>query len=172
MPQRPIELILTRQLASYLALPIFLVDPSGTLVFYNEPAEQTLGRRFEETGEMSAAEWSTIFQPTDDAGRPVAPENLPLMVALAERRPAHESLVHDAQYTTAEYAVRVGWGHSTLEHMLAFAMLAQVKHLVTFHHDPAHDDETLDRITAEAVRAARPPFPVTAGAEGATFEVG
>ena len=92
MPQRPIELILTRQLASYLALPIFLVDPSGTLVFYNEPAEQILGRRFEETGEMSAAEWSTIFQPTDDAGRPLAPERLPLMVALAKRRPAHESV--------------------------------------------------------------------------------
>ena len=75
-----------RLLASYLALPIFLVDPSGTLVFYNEPAEQILGRRFEETGEMSAAEWSTIFQPTDDAGRPLAPESLPLMVALAKRR--------------------------------------------------------------------------------------
>jgi ribonuclease BN (tRNA processing enzyme) len=80
--------------------------------------------------------------------------------------------VHDAQYTTAEYTARVGWGHSTLEHTLAFAMLARVKHLVTFHHDPAHDDETIDCITAEAVRAARPPFPVTAGAEGATFELG
>ena len=92
MPQRPIELILTRQLATYLAVPIFLVDPSGNLVFYNEPAERILGRRFEETGEMSAAEWSTVFQTTDDAGRPVAPENLPLSVALAEGRLAHESI--------------------------------------------------------------------------------
>ena len=81
-------------------------------------------------------------------------------------------LVHDAQYTSAEYTVRAGWGHSTLEHTLAFAALARVKHLVTFHHDPAHDDATIDRITAEAVRAAHPPFPVTPGAEGVVFELG
>jgi hypothetical protein len=31
----PVELILMRQLASYLATPIFLVDADGTLVFYN-----------------------------------------------------------------------------------------------------------------------------------------
>ena len=40
---------------------------------------------------------------------------------------------------------RVGWGHSTLSHALAFARLANVKHLMPFHHDPAHDDDTLDR---------------------------
>jgi PAS domain-containing protein len=56
MPQQEIEMILVRQLASYLAMPIFVVDPQGTLVFYNEPAELLLGRRFEETGEMSIAD--------------------------------------------------------------------------------------------------------------------
>src|SRR5262249_43344858 len=65
MSQKEIEMILARQLASCLALPIFLVDPSGALVFYNEPAEAILGRRFEETGEMPASEWSTFFSPTD-----------------------------------------------------------------------------------------------------------
>ena len=45
MSQKAIELILMRQLASSLAMPIFLVDPSGNLVFYNEPAEQLLGSR-------------------------------------------------------------------------------------------------------------------------------
>jgi PAS domain-containing protein len=46
MPQLEIEMILMRQLASYLAMPIFIVDPVGNLVFYNEPAESILGRRF------------------------------------------------------------------------------------------------------------------------------
>jgi len=92
MPQREIEVILTRQLASYLALPIFIVDPDGTLVFYNEPAEAILGRRFEETGEMSAAEWATAFHPTDEEGDTLPSENLPLVVALTHRRPAHGSL--------------------------------------------------------------------------------
>jgi phosphoribosyl 1,2-cyclic phosphodiesterase len=81
-------------------------------------------------------------------------------------------LIHDAQYTTAEYAAHVGWGHSSLEHALAFAALAGVKRLVTFHHDPAHGDDDIDRMTAEAVARARPGFVVTAGAEGTVFEVG
>jgi PAS domain-containing protein len=89
MPQKPIELILTRQLASSLAMPIFLVDAEGTLVFYNEPAEHVLGMRFEETGEMPAAEWSTLWQPTEADGHAFAPERLPLMIAVAERKPAH-----------------------------------------------------------------------------------
>ena len=80
-------------------------------------------------------------------------------------------LLHDAQFTDAEYAERAGWGHSSLAHALAFARLADVKRLVTFHHDPSHDDAAIDRLTAEAVAVARPPFPVTAGAEGAVFEL-
>ncbi len=82
LPQQEIEMILVRQLASYLARPIFVVDPEGTLGFYNEPAEPILGRRFEETGEMPISEWSTIFASTDARG-------VPLAIALAEQRPAH-----------------------------------------------------------------------------------
>ncbi|MBI3800815.1 MAG: PAS domain-containing protein [Deltaproteobacteria bacterium] len=89
MSQKEIEVILTRQLASYLALPIFIVDPQGTLVFYNEPAEAILGLRFDETGEMAAAEWGTVFTPIDGAGSPLPPDTLPLTIALRERRSAH-----------------------------------------------------------------------------------
>ena len=92
MPQQEIEMILVRQLASYLAMPIMVVDSEGVLVFYNEPAEPILGRRFEETGEMPMSEWSTIFEPTDEQGVPLAPQELPLVIALAEQRPAHRVL--------------------------------------------------------------------------------
>jgi phosphoribosyl 1,2-cyclic phosphodiesterase len=81
-------------------------------------------------------------------------------------------LLHDAQYSLDEYPDHVGWGHSAVDHALAFARLARVKHLVTFHHDPAHDDDDIDRLTLAATAAARLPFTVTAGAEGAVFEVG
>lgn len=81
-------------------------------------------------------------------------------------------LVHDAQYSLAEYADHVGWGHSALDHTLAFARLTRAKHLVTFHHDPAHDDDDVDRLTAEATAAVPVPCTVTAGAEGAAFELG
>jgi PAS domain-containing protein len=84
----PIQLILIRQLAGYLGVPLFLVDPKGDLLFYNEPAEAILGRRFEETGSMPAAAWSTAFTPVDEQGQPIPPEEVSLMIALTTRRPA------------------------------------------------------------------------------------
>ena len=89
MAQKSIEVILTRQLASSLAMPIFIVDAAGALVFYNEPAERILGMRFEETGEMPAGEWATRWDPVDAAHNPIPPDQLPLMIAIAEQRPAH-----------------------------------------------------------------------------------
>jgi PAS domain-containing protein len=86
----PIQIVLMRQLAGYLSVPLFLVDPKGDLLFYNEPAEAILGQRFEETGAMPAEVWSSAFTPVDDQGRPVPPEDLPLMVALTKQRPAYK----------------------------------------------------------------------------------
>jgi PAS domain-containing protein len=89
MSQKEIEVILTRQLASYLALPIFIVDPMGTLIFYNDMAGQILGLQFEETDAMPADVWATVFTPTDAQGAPLAPQTLPLHMALTERQPIH-----------------------------------------------------------------------------------
>lgn len=91
MAQHDIEIILTRQLASYLATPCFLVDPRGDLIFFNEPAEAILGRRFEETGPMPASEWSAAFVPVDDTGEALVPAELPLVIAITQRRPAHRA---------------------------------------------------------------------------------
>jgi PAS domain-containing protein len=87
--QHEVEVILVKQLAGYLATPIFVVDPIGNLVFYNEPAERLLGRRYDETGAMPMAEWGTIFIPRDEAGEAIPPDELPLGRALARGRPAH-----------------------------------------------------------------------------------
>ncbi len=87
---RPIQIILTQRLASYLSIPVFLVDQKGDLLFYNEPAEGILGRRFDETGAMPADEWSTAFTPEDIEGRPIVPEALPLMITLTKQRPAYK----------------------------------------------------------------------------------
>jgi len=81
-------------------------------------------------------------------------------------------LIHDAQYSSEEYAKCIGWGHSSLQHAIAFATLAAVKHVVLFHHDPAHTDQDIDRLTTEAIAATRPTCAVTPGAEGGVFELG
>jgi PAS domain-containing protein len=95
MTQREVELILVRQLASYLTLPIFVVDPRGNLLYYNEPAEVLLGRRYEETGEMAVDEWGTVFVPRDSDGVPLPPNALPLVRALQHHRPEHGRMVID-----------------------------------------------------------------------------
>ena len=87
----PVEIILARQLAGYLAVPDFVVSPEGDLLFYNEPAERILGTRFEETGRMAMEEWATVFQPTDEQGIPLPPEDLPLVATLEKREPAMRS---------------------------------------------------------------------------------
>lgn len=92
MPQRDIELILLRQLASSLAIPIWVADAEGHLIFYNESAETILGRRFDEAGEMSLEEVSALFEIRDDDGEPIPPSDIPLGIALLERRPAHRRM--------------------------------------------------------------------------------
>ncbi len=79
-------------------------------------------------------------------------------------------LIHDAEYTHEEYVrlPRQGWGHSTPEMATALAAQAQAKRLVLFHHEPAHDDDQLDRMLAHA----RTLFPYTDMAyEGLTIQL-
>jgi len=80
-------------------------------------------------------------------------------------------LIHDCQYTNDEYERRVGWGHSAVAHTIKFATAAGVKRLVPFHHDPGHTDLDLDRLMQEAIDDARPPYRVTPGREGMTFDL-
>ncbi len=91
MSQQEIEVILARHLAEYLAMPIFIVNPAGDLIFYNEPAEAILGTRYNETGIMPASEWSTVFQPVDLEGSPIPPDELPLVIAVTQQRPSHKT---------------------------------------------------------------------------------
>ena len=89
MSQQEIEVILARHLAEYLAMPIFIVNPAGDLIFYNEPAEAILGTRYAETGLMPAMEWATVFHPMDQERSFLPPDELPLMIALSKRHPSH-----------------------------------------------------------------------------------
>lgn len=85
-----IEIILNRQLADCLSIPVFITDTIGNLIFYNEPAEAILGKRFEDTGEMPVEMWSTVFKPVNERGVPIAPEELPLVKTLRDAYPYHK----------------------------------------------------------------------------------
>jgi PAS domain-containing protein len=87
--QQPIEIILLRQWASHMAMPVWVAGTHGELLYYNEPAEELLGRRFDEAGEMPLDELAQIFETADEHGKPIPPNRLPLGIALAKREPAH-----------------------------------------------------------------------------------
>jgi PAS domain-containing protein len=84
-------LILAREFASNLATPTLITDERGWLVFYNEAAEEVLGRPFAEVGELPLEDWTRQFSPrTLDTEEPLPLAQRPTGIALYERRAAHE----------------------------------------------------------------------------------
>jgi PAS domain-containing protein len=90
--QRPLELILARNLLTAISTPAFLVDYDGRLLFYNEAAGALLGASFEETGRMEPQEWTARFGPFDREGNPLSVEEMPHTQSLREGRPGHAKL--------------------------------------------------------------------------------
>lgn len=82
-------------------------------------------------------------------------------------------LIHDAQYTPAEFEQKRDWGHCTMEYAVWMAAEAGARRLALFHHDPSHHDDDLDQLAAEAeVEGLRHGVEVFAAAEGRTVSVG
>jgi PAS domain-containing protein len=87
--ERPLELILARNLVSIISLAAVLVDVEGALVYYNDAAAEIIGTRFEERGLIPRAEWSAEMGPVDEEGRPLSFDDLPLTMALRDGRPGY-----------------------------------------------------------------------------------
>ncbi len=87
--QKPIELILARNLLDSLQTPGCLIDLEGTLVYYNEAVAKLGAISFEETGPMSVAEWGDKFGPFDEDGRRIPFDEHPLTLAVRNGRAGH-----------------------------------------------------------------------------------
>jgi phosphoribosyl 1,2-cyclic phosphodiesterase len=55
-------------------------------------------------------------------------------------------LIMDSQYDDSEYRSHIGWGHGCVDDVVAIAVIAKVKKLFLFHHDPDHDDEQVAKM--------------------------
>ncbi len=89
MPQHDAELILARQLADGLAVPVMLVDARADTLFFNEPAEALFGRRFDEVDALPFETRTRLLAPRHADGRPLQMDEMPGVRAMRERRPAH-----------------------------------------------------------------------------------
>jgi PAS domain-containing protein len=90
--QQSVEMILLRQLASYLNLPIWMMDATGNLLYYNEPAEGLLGVRFDDAGPITADQLADLFKATDLEGNPIPDSEMPVVMALTDHHPAHRPI--------------------------------------------------------------------------------
>jgi phosphoribosyl 1,2-cyclic phosphodiesterase len=121
-----------------------LTDTNGSCLAYLPDHEPALGqRRFPGSGE-----WTSGFDLIRHA----------------------DLLIHDAQYTDDEYPDHIGWGHTSVGQLAALATLAEVRHLMPFHHDPGHSDEQLDSMMA-AIAERAPSVEVVPGREGEQLAV-
>jgi len=78
-------------------------------------------------------------------------------------------LYHDGQYTSDEYAARIGWGHSSLDDVLQFASITETKHLLIGHHDPSHSDARLAELFVELKKSNKLNFQFEMAVEGREF---
>ena len=81
-------------------------------------------------------------------------------------------LIHDAQYTASEFELKRTWGHCTIEYAVWVAAEAKAKRLALFHHDPFHDDDTVETMTRAAqVCGERLGVEVFAATEGLSLDL-
>ena len=154
----------------------FDVGPVRVVARYlNHPA-LALGYRLEAAG--VAVVYATDHEPhAPPAEEPGAAAHPPAHLEDQRHREflaGADLVIHDAQYTLAEYPQKVGWGHCPAEYVVDAALAAGVRHLALFHHDPLRDDDGVDRLVgvgrARATAAARP-LDVFGAAEGAVIEL-
>lgn len=96
MGHKPIELILLRQLASRLPLPVALVDAAGALVYFNPATERLLGLDPAVFDDYPTSRFDALFDPREADGAPMKVQDMPIVVALHERRPQQKRMIlHD-----------------------------------------------------------------------------
>ncbi len=176
---------LRQSLTRYLSPPLFPVTVRDLpeVVFHDvEPGEfevgsvsvradliahpgLTLGYRLEENG------CSVAYLPDHEPalGVPDFPGD-PRWTSGFDLAQGADLLIHDSQYTDEEYETRVGWGHTSFSQLSAFAEFTGVERLVTFHHDPNHDDDMLDDLH-EDLRDRSNGYEVVAGETGLGLDV-
>ena len=83
-------------------------------------------------------------------------------------------LILDAQYTDEEYEKYIGWGHGSVSSAVSLALDAEVHRLLLFHHDPNHDDQTVEQMVNDArlqVEKSGKSLEIEAAREGAEIVV-
>lgn len=168
-PASPVQ-TLAERIAIYLSPPLFpvrLADIPARIFFHDEPDGITIGSAQVYASKI-AHQGPTLGYRIVEDGRVLAylPDHEPSLGITLEHQPAAwisghdvayraDLLFHDAQYGDDEYPDHVGWGHSSIEHVVCFAEKTEAREVVLFHHDPYHTDEELELLLDQARKRCR-----------------
>jgi CheY-like chemotaxis protein len=144
-----------------------------TTQYLNHPA-LALGYRVEVNGVTLV--YATDHEPHSSSPAGPRPSSGVRLAHAEDRRHVEfmtgtDILIHDSQYTDTEYPAKRGWGHTTIEWSVDYALAAGVKHLVLYHHEPTRDDAGVDLVLAQARQRAGGALKVTAAIEGGIIEL-
>ena len=126
----------------------------------------TMGYRLDVNGKRIVYapdnELSFIRQSIDDRKDEFDEEEKELLEAMKEEERCKsiafmrdvDVLIHDAQYTEADYQRKRGWGHSCYTDTVQSAIDAGARSLYLFSHDPNNDDDTLGVVEEAAQKIA------------------
>lgn len=104
---------------------------------------------------LESSDCALFYSGDHELGMAEMPLDTPFFQAM---RDADVAIV-DAQYTKADYAAKVGWGHSAIEQWPPLAQELGVGRLVLHHFDPSYKDTMLDDVTEALANAFPPPSP-------------
>jgi ribonuclease BN (tRNA processing enzyme) len=176
---------LDERVAMYLSPPLFpihLSDVPSNLHFHDVPTEPFSIGSAMVTAEAVSHQGPTVGYRIDDKGRSFAylPDHEPSLgvnftsydvswLSGFDLADGVDVLFHDAQYSDEEYPDHIGWGHSSISHVVMMGRRTNVKQLVLFHHDPAHSDDDLEQLLVRACQlwgnAPNPPVLAYEGME-------
>jgi phosphoribosyl 1,2-cyclic phosphodiesterase len=163
-PRSPVVSLRDRILRAFSPplFPLDFRDVPARVVFHDLPGEPWRSNGLTLTSELVLHPGPTVGVRVETERSTVAylPDHEPALAGIEGRSAEWISagalardadlVLHDAQYFEDEYDSRMGWGHSSVAHAVAFSEAVGAKRLVLFHHEPNHSDRDLEQLEDRA----------------------
>lgn len=164
--------------------PLDFRDVPATVLFHDLPGEPWRANGLTLSSDLVLHPGPTVGLRLETSQRSFAyiPDHEPALAGIEGRTAEWVSaggiardvdvLLHDSQYSEDEYDSRIGWGHSSVAHAVAFSEAVGAKRLVLFHHEPNHSDKDLEQLEDRAGELSRSlDRPPTLAREGMVIEL-
>ena len=163
-PRSPVVSLRDRILRSFSPplFPLDFRDVPARITFHDLPGEPWLGEGVSLHSDLVLHPGPTVGFRLESGSSSIAylPDHEPALAGIDAASPdwlsagalarGADFVLHDAQYSEAEYPAKIGWGHSSVAHAVEFSRAVGAHRLVLFHHEPVHSDRELEELEERA----------------------